>query len=52
MHKITKNEQPCIEVFKGVTRTTLACGKDVLMARFDYKKDSKVPPDSSVVARV
>ena len=44
MLKIPKEKQPSIEVFKGVVRRTLACGKDVLMARFEYKKGSKVPP--------
>lgn len=32
-----------VEMFEGVTRTTLACGRDVLLARFDYKKGSHVP---------
>jgi quercetin dioxygenase-like cupin family protein len=44
MLKINKQDQPEIEVFEGVTRKTVACGKDVLMARFEYKKGSKVPP--------
>ena len=43
MFKIEKKEQKVFEVFEGVVRKTLACGKDVLMARFEYKKDSKVP---------
>ncbi|MFP4081443.1 MAG: cupin domain-containing protein [Candidatus Aminicenantes bacterium] len=44
MHKISRESQPEVEVFEGVTRRTIACGKDVLMARFEYKKGSKVPP--------
>jgi len=35
-----------VEVFEGVVRHTLACGKDVLMAKFEYKKGSRVPPHS------
>ena len=44
MLKIDKDDQLEVEVFEGVKRYTLACGKDVLMARFEYKKGSKVPP--------
>ncbi|MFQ6038941.1 MAG: cupin domain-containing protein [Candidatus Aminicenantales bacterium] len=44
MIKITEKDQPVVEVFEGVIRRTLACGKDVLMARFEYKKGSHVPP--------
>ncbi|HHF52429.1 MAG: cupin domain-containing protein [Candidatus Aminicenantes bacterium] len=44
MFKHAKKNHPSVEVFKGVVRTTLACGKDILMARFDYKKGSQVPP--------
>jgi len=44
MFKIDKKDQLVVHVFEGVTRRTLACGKDVLMARFEYKKGSKVPP--------
>jgi quercetin dioxygenase-like cupin family protein len=44
MLKIDKGDQVEVKVFEGVTRHTLACGKDVLMARFEYKKGSKVPP--------
>ena len=44
MLKISKENQPSVEVFEGVVRYTLACGKDVLMAKFEYKKGSKVPP--------
>lgn len=44
MYLIPKSEQPKVEVFKDVTRHTLACGKDVLMARFEYKEGAKVPP--------
>ena len=43
MLKIEKKDQPHVEVFEGVVRQTLACGKDVLMARFEYKKGSQVP---------
>jgi quercetin dioxygenase-like cupin family protein len=44
MPKISKNDQRVVNVFEGITRYTLACGKDVLVARFEYKKGSKVPP--------
>lgn len=44
MLKISKKDQPQVEVFEGVVRYTLGCGKDLLMARFEYKKGSKVPP--------
>jgi quercetin dioxygenase-like cupin family protein len=44
MLKISKENQPKVKVFDGVVRRTLACGKDVLMAKFEYKKGSKVPP--------
>lgn len=44
IYKIPKEDQPTVEMFNGAVRRTLACGKDVLMARFEYKKDSKVPP--------
>jgi quercetin dioxygenase-like cupin family protein len=44
MYKIPREEQPEVEVFEGAMRRTLACGRDVLMARFDYKKGAKVPP--------
>ena len=44
MIKIEEKEQPVVEVFEGVVRRTLACGKDVLMAKFEYKKGSHVPP--------
>lgn len=44
MFKHDKKDHPSVEVFQGVVRTTLGCGKDVLMARFDYEKGSKVPP--------
>jgi quercetin dioxygenase-like cupin family protein len=44
MYLIHKKDQPKVEVFKGVTRHTLACGKDVLMARFVYNEGAKVPP--------
>jgi quercetin dioxygenase-like cupin family protein len=44
MFKHAKKDHPSVEVFDGVVRTTLGCGKDVLMARFDYEKGSKVPP--------
>jgi len=42
--KIGKKDQSKVQVFDGVVRKTLACGRDVLMARFEYKKGSKVPP--------
>lgn len=44
MYIIHKKDQPEVEVFEGVTRHTLAYGKDVLMARFEYKAGSIVPP--------
>lgn len=44
MLKIDKQDQPAIEMFAGVKRYTLACGKDVLMARFEYSEGSHVPP--------
>ncbi len=44
MFKIDKDDQPKVEMFEGVTRHTLACGKDVLMAMFEYQAGSKVPP--------
>lgn len=43
MLKISKKSQPTVEVFDGVVRKTLACGKDVLMAKFEYKKGARVP---------
>ena len=43
MLKINKKDQPTVKVFKGVTRKTLACGKDILLARFDYEKGAVVP---------
>lgn len=43
MLKIDKDEQLEVNVFEGVKRITLACGKDVLMARFEYQKGSRVP---------
>jgi len=42
--KIKKDQQVEIEVFDGVKRCALACGKDILMAKFKYKKGTKVPP--------
>lgn len=44
MFVINKEDQREVEVFEGVKRHTLACGKDVLMAMFEYKEGSKVPP--------
>jgi len=41
--KISKKDQSKVQVFDGVVRKTLACGRDILMARFEYKKGSKVP---------
>lgn len=52
MLKISKKSQPVVEVFDGVIRKTLACGKDVLMARFEYKKGSKVPPHKHAYEQV
>lgn len=46
MIKIEEKDQHVVEVFEGVVRRTLACGKDILMARFEYKKGSHVPPHS------
>ena len=46
MIKIEEKEQHVVEVFEGAIRRTLACGKDVLMAKFEYKKGSRVPPRS------
>jgi quercetin dioxygenase-like cupin family protein len=46
MIKIEEKEQHVVEVFEGAIRRTLACGKDVLMAKFEYKKGSRVPPHS------
>jgi quercetin dioxygenase-like cupin family protein len=44
MLKIDKQDQLAVEMFPGVKRNTLACGKDVLMARFEYNQGSQVPP--------
>lgn len=44
MLKIRKESQPEVMVFDGIIRRTLACGKDVLMAKFEYKKGTRVPP--------
>jgi quercetin dioxygenase-like cupin family protein len=44
MIKIQEKDQHVVEVFEGVVRRTLACGKDVLMAKFEYQKGSRVPP--------
>ena len=44
MIKIEEKDQHVVEVFEGVVRRTLGCGKDVLMAKFEYKKGSHVPP--------
>ena len=44
MIKIQEKDQHVVEVFEGVVRHTLACGKDVLMAKFEYKKGSRIPP--------
>ncbi len=44
MLKIKKDQQNEIEVFEGVKRCALACGKDILMAKFVYKKGAIVPP--------
>ena len=52
MLKIEKKDQPQVEMFKGVMRHTLACGKDVLMARFEYRKGSTVPPHQHAYEQV
>ena len=52
MYKIAKEDQPRVEMFDGAVRRTLACGRDVLMARFEYKKDSKVPPHKHAYEQV
>ncbi|UCE42137.1 MAG: cupin domain-containing protein [Candidatus Aminicenantes bacterium] len=44
MIKIEEKDQHVVKVFEGVVRRTLACGKDVLMAKFEYNKGSYVPP--------
>jgi quercetin dioxygenase-like cupin family protein len=44
MIKIEEKDQHVVAVFEGAIRRTLACGKDVLMAKFEYKKGSHVPP--------
>ena len=44
MIKINQMDQTRVEVFEWVTRYTLACGKDILLAKFIYEKDSRVPP--------
>ena len=44
MYKISKEDQPRVEMSEGAVRNTLACGRDILMAKFEYKKGSKVPP--------
>jgi quercetin dioxygenase-like cupin family protein len=43
MFKINKEDQPVVEMFQGVIRHTLAGGKDVLMARFEYTVGAAVP---------
>ncbi len=43
MLKIDRKSQIKVDVFEGVVRKTLACGKDILLARFEYDKGSKVP---------
>ena len=52
MYKIAKEDQPSVHVFDGAVRRTLACGRDVLMARFEYKKGSKVPPHKHAYEQV
>ena len=52
MFVIRKDDQPEVEPFTGVKRRTLACGKDVLMARFEYKKGAKVPPHKHAYEQV
>ncbi len=46
MIRIREKDQHVVEVFNGVIRRTLACGKDVLMAKFEYKRGSHVPAHS------
>lgn len=46
MIRIREKDQHVVEVFEGVIRRTLACGKDVLMAKFEYKKGAHVPVHS------
>ena len=52
MLKISKEDQSVCQVFDGVVRKTLACGRDILMARFEYKKGSKVPPHKHAYEQV
>jgi quercetin dioxygenase-like cupin family protein len=52
MPKISKTEHRIVNVFEGITRYTLACGKDVLLARFEYKKGSSVPPHKHAYEQV
>ncbi|HHF42837.1 MAG: hypothetical protein DRI99_00325 [Candidatus Aminicenantes bacterium] len=52
MPYIKKDNHIKVEVFEGVTRITLACGKDILLARFEYKKGSRVPPHSHAYEQV
>ncbi len=52
MYKISKEDQPRVEVFDGAVRNTLACGRDILMAKFEYKKGSKVPPHKHAYEQV
>ncbi len=52
MYKIAKEDQPRVEMFDGVIRHTLACGRDVLMAKFEYKKDSRIPPHKHAYEQV
>jgi len=52
MYKIAKEDQPEVEMFDGAVRRTLACGRDILLARFEYKKDSKVPPHKHAYEQV
>jgi quercetin dioxygenase-like cupin family protein len=52
MLKINKEAQPVVNVFKGIKRHTLACGRDVLMARFEYEEGSEVPPHKHAYEQV
>ena len=52
MLKIEKEVQPVVSVFEGVTRHTLACGRDVLMAQFEYEEGSEVPPHKHAYEQV
>lgn len=50
--KVEKKAQKVVHVFEGVVRRTLACGRDVLMARFEYAEGSHVPRHSHTYEQV